>query len=365
MSRSDLSLVGQHFLIGLRPGVSLDPMDQSLLSEIQPAGVILYKSNFDHAATYPGWLETHHELIDQIRTAVGRKRLIIAIDHEGGRVCRTPPPVTRFSYAARWASKADLVGRTMGRELACLGINLNFAPVLDIHSNPDNPVIGDRAFGTGPAAVSLAATAFIDSMQAEGVLACGKHFPGHGDTSEDSHFSLPVSHLDARAVGERELRPFKAAIDSGLLMIMSSHIMFPKIDPDEPATLSARIINGLLRKQLGFDGVVVSDDIGMHAMDGYFDDPSAAVRFLAAGSDLLMVCSHWTSTERSRDFARAILQAKEDGALHPNLLFASQSRIRALLESAPNHQVAPLPEAESACDVPTELLFGGETVEVV
>ena len=147
MSDADLSPVGDHFIIGLRPGTTLDDRDRALLADLRPGGVILFKNNFVHNAPYEQWLEVHAKLVDSIRRAAGRDRIFIAIDHEGGRVCRTPPPITRYASAAWWGETAREVGEGMGRELASLGLNLNFAPVLDINSNPANPVIGDRAFG--------------------------------------------------------------------------------------------------------------------------------------------------------------------------------------------------------------------------
>src|ERR1700761_318581 len=148
MSNVDISLVGEHFLIGLRPTPQLHERDRALLADLRPAGVILFKSNFEHDQPYEQWLETHRTLIDDVRNTIRRDRIFIGIDHEGGRVCRTPPPITRFAYAARWARQASSVGHAMGVELSSLGVNLNFAPVLDVHSNPANPVIGHRAFGT-------------------------------------------------------------------------------------------------------------------------------------------------------------------------------------------------------------------------
>ena len=297
MRRDTIASMGTHFLIGLRPSPVLDDHDRALLADLKPAGVILFKSNFRHDLPYEAWLESHARLIASIREATGRAHMWIAIDHEGGRVCRTPPPMTRFSYAARWAARSAEVGQAMGRELASLGINLSFAPVLDIHTNPNNPVIGERAFGTTPEAVIAAALPFIEALQAEKILACGKHFPGHGDTSIDSHLGLPSQALGLEGLRARELKPFAAAINAGLSMIMTSHILYPSIDPDLPVTLSRRFLTGILREQLGFAGVAISDDIGMGAMKGFFDSPDSAVRLLESGCDMLMVCAHFTDFE--------------------------------------------------------------------
>jgi beta-N-acetylhexosaminidase len=366
MIEPSIAEVGDHFLVGLRPTHRLHERDRALLGDLRPAGVILYKSNFRHDLPYDGWLESHARLVEDIRAAIGRDRLFLAIDHEGGRVCRTPPPITRFAYAMRWASHAAEVGAAIGQELASLGVNLNFAPVLDIHTNPDNPVIGERAFGTTATEVIAAALPFMAAMQAQGVLACGKHFPGHGDTSIDSHFGLPSQDQGRDGLSARELRPFAAAIDAGIPMIMTSHILFPHIDADAPVTLSRHFATDILREELGFEGVTVSDDIGMGAMNGFFDAPEAAVRFLAAGADMLMVCSHFTDSDRARTFAAAIRDEIDRGRLDRDLLARSRQRIEALLARAENHDVHRLPDAlllERHAAVAA--LFDAQTAEVV
>jgi beta-N-acetylhexosaminidase len=365
MGGKSIEAVGDHFLVGLRPTPDLHPLDRALLSDLKPAGVLLYKSNFRHDLPYEAWLESHARLIEQIRAATGRAKMFIAIDHEGGRVCRAPPPITRFSYAAQWAEQAADVGRAMGRELASLGVNLNFAPLLDIHTNPENPVIGERAFGPTAQAVIAAALPFMRAMQAQGVIACGKHFPGHGDTSIDSHFGLPSQSSSLEQLHMRELKPFVAAIEGGISMIMTSHILFPHIDPNAPVTLSRLFATEILRDELGFDGVTVSDDIGMGAMKGFFDAPDAAARFLAAGCDMLMVCAHFTDSDRARGFAGAIIAAVEEGRLDEALLARSRLRIAALLEGARMNDVRPLPEAVLSAHAAAGALFSASTVEVV
>lgn len=365
MHKGSIAAVGDHFLVGLRPTPVLHDLDRALLNDLRPAGVILYKSNFRHDLPYEAWIESHARLIADIRAATGRRRMFIAIDHEGGRVCRTPPPITRFAYAVRWAEHAAEVGRAMGRELASLGVNLNFAPALDIHTNPKNPVIGERAFGGTAEAVFAAALPFMRAMQEEKVIACGKHFPGHGDTSIDSHLGLPALDLGVDALRQRELKPFAAAIEAGIGMLMTSHILFPGIDPDAPVTLSRRFITEILRDELGFGGVVVSDDIGMGAMKGIFDAPDAAASFMAVGCDMLMVCAHLTDTERARRFAEAIVGAVERGRLDEALLARSRARIETLLEQAPMNEVRQLADATLRAHGAAAALFTAPTVEVV
>ncbi len=365
MLRGKIASAGDHFLIGLRPSPVLDDHDRALLGDLRPAGIILFKSNFRHDLPYDAWLESHARLISDIRAATGRKRMFIAIDHEGGRVCRTPFPVTRFAYAARWAGQAAQVGRAMGRELAALGVNLNFAPVLDIHTNPDNPVIGERAFGQTADSVIAAALPFIEAMQAEKVIACGKHFPGHGDTSIDSHLGLPSQTLGLDALRAREFKPFAAAICAGLSMILMAHILYPAVDAHAPVALSRRFATEILRDELGFLGVAVSDDIGMGAMKGFFDSPDAAVRLIESGCDMVMVCAHFTGTGRARDFAQAILAAAGDGRLDPALLARSRARIENLLARAATNEVGFLPPELFRAHAGAGALYEAATVEVV
>jgi beta-N-acetylhexosaminidase len=293
-----------------------------------------------------------------------RDNFFIAIDHEGGRVCRTPAPLTRYSYASEWATNAAAVGACMGQQLASIGVNLNFAPVLDIHSNPNNPVIGKRAFGETANLVSGAAVGFMRALEGNGVRACGKHFPGHGDTQVDSHRELPVLHLSLQELRTRELVPFQAAIAADIGMIMTSHIMFPELDGDMPVTLSAAITHELLRKHCQFEGVIVSDDVGMHAMDGLLDKPASMLTFMEAGNDMMMICSHWTDTDRARGFAGALLDARSSSGIG-RMLDSSKQRVRTMLASTPMNPIRMLSADRIAGCERAGALFRAETVEVV
>ncbi len=357
--------VGDHFILGLRPSPTLAEEDRALLSELRPAGVIVYKSNFRHDLEYEGWLDVFGKLLWDVRAAIGRDEIFVGIDHEGGRVCRTPKPITRFAYARHWANEAGAVGRAMGTELASIGVNLSFAPVLDIDSNPKNPVIGERAFASDPESVTRAALAFAEGLASAGVLACGKHFPGHGDTAQDSHYALPVVDRDLAGLRARELVPFAAAARAKMPMIMTAHVMFPPVDREVPATLSRRFVHGILREELGYEGVVVSDDIGMNAVSKIFDDPTAAVRLLESGTDLLMVCSHFTSTDRARGFAKAISDALASGRLSANENAASRARVEALLARTRQHGITRLEDVVLATHRLTGKQFEAATVEVV
>jgi len=365
MSDSLLATVGDHFFIGLKPTSVLDDRDRALLRDLKPAGVILYKSNFRHDLPYRDWLSVHRDLIAAIRDASQREKQFIAIDHEGGRVCRTPPPITHFSYAARWAGTSEQVGDAMGVELASLGCNLNFAPDLDIHSNPANPVIGERAFGHTADDVIKAMLPFARAMERRGVRACGKHFPGHGDTQVDSHHELPVLDLTLDQIKARELKPFAAAIEGGIEMVMTSHILYRKLDANDPVTLSRTITQGLLREAMNFRGVIVSDDVGMRAMAGRLDAPDAGARFMAAGNDMLMICSALTDTERARTLAQSIINGLDSGKLDPAVLKASSKRVHAMLDRTAQNSVSELPAELFANHRNVGTQFEAATVEVM
>ncbi|NKB52739.1 MAG: beta-N-acetylhexosaminidase [Rhizobiaceae bacterium] len=361
----DLSEVGNHVFLGLQPETTLSDKDKRLLNAVSPAGVILFKSNFIHGSDYEAWLDNQRRLIIDIKAAAGRDKMFIATDHEGARVCRTPPPVTRFKSASEWAPKARQIGAAMGNELASLGINMNFAPVMDIHTNPDNPVIGTRAFGSVPDLVGACGEEFINGIHSENVWACAKHFPGHGDTDVDSHYDLPTLNLSKEDLTARELIPFKKAVDCGIRIIMTGHILYPQIDPDYPATLSPKITTGLLRQQLGYQGVVVSDDIGMHAMDRYFDTPAAACNFLMAGNDMLMICAHFTDTDRILGLASGMKDALKDDAFRQQVHEPSVTRVDQLLTDTTMHDVTILPAEQFVAHAQIDGVHGDQTAEVM
>jgi beta-N-acetylhexosaminidase len=218
----------------------------------------------------------------------------VSIDQEGGRVARLRAPFTEWPPMASLGHSGDeqLAGRfarAMASELRAVGVSLDFAPVLDIHTNPKNPVIGDRALASDASTVAKLGAAIIRGLQGEGVAACGKHFPGHGDTSTDSHLELPLVEHPPEVLRERELVPFVAAAKADVAAIMTAHVFVPTLDEQRPATLSKRIITGLLREELGFDGVILSDDLEMQALTSPV--PDSAVQAIAAGCDGVLICS--------------------------------------------------------------------------
>jgi beta-N-acetylhexosaminidase len=211
--------------------------------------------------------------------------------------------------------------------LRAVGVNMNMAPVLDVNSNPDNPVIGDRAFGTTPDVVCELGMATASGLQDNKVVACGKHFPGHGDTSVDSHKELPVVEASRERLEAVEFPPFRRAVAQGIVSMMTAHVLYRALDPELPATLSPKIITNFLRQQLHYDGVVLTDDLEMHAIIDHYGVEDAAVRAVLAGCDVLLICQ-----DREREVAafRAIEQAVASGAISPERLDISAARIASL-----------------------------------
>jgi beta-N-acetylhexosaminidase len=244
--------------------------------------------------------------------------LIVAVDQEGGLVQRVRAPATEWPPMMTVAAAGDErlsgeVGRALGEELRLFGIGWDFAPVLDVHTNPENPVIGNRAFGVSAKDAATHALAFWVGLRAAGVLGCGKHFPGHGDTQVDSHFDLPLVRHDEARLRAVELAPFIAAIAAGAEALMTAHVVYPAFDPTLPATLSRRIATDLLRGELGFAGLLVSDDLGMKAVADRWPVGEIVTQGLLAGLDHFILRG---PEERQRAAWQALLEAasKDPGA---------------------------------------------------
>jgi beta-N-acetylhexosaminidase len=221
--------------------------------------------------------------------------LAISIDHEGGRVVRLSSEFTQIPSARQIGQTNDprlarQIGQIMGRELRAVNIDIDFAPVMDVDTNPANPVIGTRSFARNPVVVAQLGVALAQGLQSAGVAACAKHFPGHGDTSQDSHLTLPRLDHDLPRLNRIELPPFQAAVDAGIASIMTSHILFTAIDDHFPATMSEKILHGILRGNLRFDGVIFSDDLEMKAIAANFGIEEAVIRGVQAGIDLFLIC---------------------------------------------------------------------------
>jgi beta-N-acetylhexosaminidase len=260
--------------------------------------------------------------------------LWISVDQEGGRVARLKQPFTEWPPMATLGRSGDeaLTRRfatALAAELRAVGINLDYAPILDIHTNPANPVIGDRALSERADEVSRLGRVIVRALQAAGVAACGKHFPGHGDTTTDSHHELPVVEHDPRRLDEIEMAPFRAAIEENVATIMTAHVRAITLDEDRPASFSPIVIDGWLKQKLGFQGVVLSDDLGMKAVSATWSLPEAMVQSLSAGCDAVLLCN--STIDEQVDALEATIHAVESGRLRTKRIddaLARQQRVK-------------------------------------
>jgi len=303
------ALCGQ-LVVGGFEGENLSPRMAAALRSNKRGGVILFKRNLpsvDHARA----------LCAEILDASPRDLPpFIGIDEEGGRVSRLQSPVVRLPPMRRLAATGDAAllnraGELLGRQLAALGFNLDFAPVLDVDTNPQNPVIGDRSFGATAELVCMGAMAFWQGMSGH-ILGCGKHFPGHGDTSVDSHLGLPTIEHPRQRLNDVELLPFVAAARANIDAMMSAHIVVKALDPSTPATLSRAICTDLLRQTVGFQGVLFSDDLEMRAVADLHPIEETAVMAVEAGCDALLICKSEELQERAH--AALVRKAERDKA---------------------------------------------------
>jgi beta-N-acetylhexosaminidase len=279
--------IGQLFLIGCQ-GETLSQEEQLLTEEYRFGGFILFGRNCCEPRQILSLCRSIWEANDEIPP-------FIAIDQEGGRVHRLPATFPHFPAAGRIGDEnepelAYQLGRASAEALALLGINLNFAPVLDVNSNPNNPIIGDRAFGSTPQQVMELSSAWMRGLRDGGIIPCGKHFPGHGESDKDSHFDLPAVHKSLDELKAIELPPFVHACRNKIESLMTAHVRYPALDPNRPATLSEPIVTGLLRHQLGYDGVVFSDDMEMKAISENYTVEEATTLAVRAGVDVILFC---------------------------------------------------------------------------
>jgi beta-N-acetylhexosaminidase len=301
--------VGQA-LIGSFAGRVVPVELKALAHEFDLGGVTLFGRN----------VESPEQVLDLAVTIepLGRDAPAwVAVDQEGGRVARLKAPFTVWPPMATLGraptpALADRFARALARELKAVGVSLDFAPVLDLHSNPANTVIGDRALSADAARVAELGSAIVRGLQEEGVAACGKHFPGHGDTTADSHVDLPVVEHPPDRLRAVEFVPFRAAMAAGVACIMSAHVLVPSLDDEQPGTLSPAVL-GLLRDELGFEGMVVSDDLEMQAITKTRTTAEAAVAALSAGCDAVLVCSGDIDIQAA--VLEAIVHAVESGVL--------------------------------------------------
>lgn len=277
---------GQRLVIGFH-GTEVTSELRSLVRELMPAGFILFSRNVVEPAQVLDLNRSLTELLPSDRPP------LLTIDQEGGRVQRVRAPATEWPPMRRVGKTgrhtAD-VAEALGLELRAMGFNLDFAPVADVDSNPDNPVIGDRSFGRDPTHVADQVATFTMALQATGIMACAKHFPGHGDTNLDSHLDLPTVDRPEAELRQTELGPFAAAAAAKVASIMTAHVVFPAWDPDWPATLSPPIQRDILRGEIGYDGLLFTDDLEMKAVSDRYDVATKVRRTFLATVDLALAC---------------------------------------------------------------------------
>jgi beta-N-acetylhexosaminidase len=280
--------IGQLLIAGFN-GHQVPAELRALAKEFGLGGVILFARNIAEP-------EQVADVAFEAARLVPDLPVWVSVDQEGGRVARLKAPFTEWPPMATLGRSKDVrlaerFARALAAELKAVGITLDYAPVLDVHTNPKNPVIGDRALADKAEDVARLGSAIVRTLQAEGIAACGKHFPGHGDTSTDSHLELPLVEHPPERLREVEFLPFKAAIDAGVATIMTAHVFVPSLDEKRPATLSRRIVTDLLRNELKYEGVILSDDLEMKAIAAEYPVPLAAVLAIEAGCDGALICS--------------------------------------------------------------------------
>ncbi|MFE2545845.1 glycoside hydrolase family 3 protein [Actinacidiphila glaucinigra] len=336
---ADTEALVRDALTVLQPGFHGTTAPEWLLRRLAEGlgSVALFARNIES----PGQLAA---LTAQLRAV--RPDVLVAADEEGGDVTRLEarsgssfPGNLALGAVDDTALSRD-VAAELGRRLAECGVNLNWAPSADVNSDPRNPVIGVRSFGSDPLLVARHTAAYVEGLQSAGVAACTKHFPGHGDTSVDSHHALPRVDVDPDTLHARELAPFRAALAAGSKAVMSAHILVPALDPDRPATLSPAALTGLLRDELGYDGLIVTDGIEMRAIADVYGIERGTVLALAAGADAICVGGGLAEEETVVALRDAIVAAVRDGDLPRARLADAAGRVRALAAWAAEHSAA-------------------------
>ncbi len=328
--RESLSKAGARLMFGF-DGHAVSTDARRLIRDFRCGSVILFARNVDSPEQLADLVR---ELQSVARDAGHELPLLVAVDQEGGRVARLRAPWTEWPplrALGRLDSEehARRMGEALAAELKACGIGWDFAPVVDVDTNPANPVIGDRSFGADPERVGRLGAAMIRGLQSGGVVACAKHFPGHGDTDVDSHLALPTLDHSPSRLEDVELRPFRAAVEAGVASIMTAHVLVRELDDRLPATLSPIVIEGLLRRDLGFDGVIVSDDLEMRALADRWRPGTSAVLAAQAGCDLLPVCK---DHDAQVEAVEALVRAVETEQIPWKAMDAACARLRLLKE---------------------------------
>lgn len=320
--------VGQLVIVGVE-GYQMDQNATYLIQRNHVGGFILFKKNIQDKDQMLSLLNSLKE-----SNSVSKVPLFLSIDEEGGRVSRLPSEFLKLPTNKEIGKRNNPalsfnIGSILGQELKLFGMNLNFAPVLDINSNPKNPVIGDRSFGAKSDIVSSLGVETMEGIQSENIIPVVKHFPGHGDTSVDSHVGLPVVNHDLQRLRSFELVPFSNAIKNGADAVMVAHILLPKIDAKNPASFSEAVITDLLRNEMNFSGVVITDDFTMGAIVKNYEIGAAAVKSIQAGSDIVLVCHGF---DKQQAVIKALLEAARSGEISGERLDQSVYRILKLKE---------------------------------
>lgn len=318
-------LIGQHLLIGIS-GHTLTADEKKFIVQNDISGVVLFNRNISEPKQVRDLCAELQDLRHQTKS---RAPLFIAIDMEGGRIARLQSPFTQWPPLKKLGDLDSPTvsfhfARSMGQELKAVGINLDFAPCIDVFSNPKNTVIGDRSISTDAEMVAKHASALIRGYMKSEIIPCAKHFPGHGDTIVDSHDDLPREEATLERLNSLELVPFKKAFRSRLDMTMTAHIIFPKIDPEWPVTLSEIFLKKIAREDLRFKGLIITDDLDMKALANHYDKDLIPVRSLQAGNDLILYCNEPDSPAKALE---QVDKALSDGKLKKSDLEMTYKKI--------------------------------------
>jgi beta-N-acetylhexosaminidase len=321
-----LTHLGEVILTGF-DGTELSDDTAAFLTQARIGGVLLFSKNYTNPTQVA-------QLINQVQECRNDLPLWVSVDHEGGRVQRFRehfsiiPPARRIGAVNSPKLSFD-IAELIGRELRSVGINLNFNPVCDIETNLSNPVLGDRAYGTTEDDVSKQVTAIIRGQLTQGVQGCAKHFPGHGDTNKDSHFDLPKVDTPLEVLRERELKPFVKCFKSRCNFVMTAHVIYEKIDPQVPATFSSKILREILRKEIRYSKIIISDDLEMEAITKHWGAEEAPRLALQAGCDLLI----YRTEKAARHAYMSLRKALESDQLDPKIVLEAAERSREIKNS--------------------------------
>ncbi|HMO02314.1 MAG TPA: glycoside hydrolase family 3 N-terminal domain-containing protein [Oligoflexia bacterium] len=326
-------------------GAEMTAAEAKILRRLQPAGVMFRKRNFKGDIGYEAWLSAYQKLQADVRNEIKDSRIIFCVDHEGGKIVRFPPPITRFPYQFYWPEdQISRVASVIALELKSLGINFLLGPALDVWSNPSNQAIADRAFAKEPDQVISRAAVFFKSFAKFGIVTCPKHFPGHGGTVEDSHFVLPKLDSTLDELRACELLPFKMAINFGTPCLMSAHIWFPKIDQQNPTTYSKIFMDDLLRKELGFKGVLMTDALAMAAVTDRGSDQFVS-KLSSAMVDIALFVGNDCRLEEAVNFSDNLEMLVQRDKMVAQEVEDSLERIDKLLSGLKSFDCVRLPEA--------------------